>query len=69
MKAYVRTTGVLFALVVFAHLLRLFQESRELAKDPWFLLATAAAAGLAVWAWWLIRGGKVLDDHPKTPPD
>ena len=58
MKAYVGTTGVLFALLVLAHVLRIFQEGRQLATDPWFFLATAAAAGLAVWAWWLIRGDR-----------
>jgi hypothetical protein len=37
MKAYVGTTGVLFALLVVAHFLRIYQERQRLAKDPSFL--------------------------------
>ena len=50
MKAYVVTTGILFGLVTLAHLLRMLYESRALATDPGYLLITAAAAALCVWA-------------------
>jgi hypothetical protein len=70
MKSYVGTTGVLFALLVVAHFLRIYQEGQQLAKDPSFLLITAVVAGLAVWAWWLIRDGKrSRPEHPKVPPN
>ncbi|HEX9407563.1 MAG TPA: hypothetical protein VF975_09620 [Thermoanaerobaculia bacterium] len=55
-KAYIATTGVVFALVVLAHVLRVIQEGSHLAKEPSFMLLTAMAAGLAAWAWSLSRG-------------
>jgi hypothetical protein len=48
MKAYVITTGTVFALVVAAHIWRAVAEGAALAKNPVFLLTTAAAAGLVV---------------------
>ena len=56
MKLYVRTTGVLFGLLTLAHVWRVFVEPR-LAKDPWYLFATAMAAALAIWAAKLLWGG------------
>jgi hypothetical protein len=50
MTGYIRTTGVLFALITFAHLLRMFAEP-HLATDPWYVALTLAAGGLSVWAW------------------
>lgn len=50
MKAYVLTTGILFALLTLAHVLRIVYESRALASDPWYMLITAAIAALSVWA-------------------
>ena len=55
MKAYVLTTGSVFALLTLAHLLRIIVEWPHLAKDPIFLLITVAAGGLCVWAWRLLR--------------
>ena len=55
MKAYVITTGSVFALLTLAHLLRIVVEGPHLAKDPIFLLITVAAGGLCVWAWRLLR--------------
>jgi hypothetical protein len=43
-----------FALVVAAHIWRAVAEGAALAKNPVFLLTTAAAAGLVVWAWWVV---------------
>ena len=50
MKAYVLTTGILFALLTLAHVLRIVYESRALASDPWYMLIPAAIAALSVWA-------------------
>jgi hypothetical protein len=55
MKAYVTTTGAIFALITLAHLLRIVAEGTHLATDPWFMLLTVAAAALCVWAWRLLR--------------
>ena len=50
MTVYIATTGVLFALITAAHILRMFAEP-HVATDPWYLLLTLAAAGFSVWAW------------------
>jgi hypothetical protein len=66
LKAYVVTTGMVFALVVLAHVLRVVEEGSHLVKEPSFILLTAAAAGLAVWAWALTRSKAASrgDQHP-----
>lgn len=38
MKAYLITTGTLFALLALAHLVRTLAEWQRLADDPWFVL-------------------------------
>jgi len=59
MKAYLFTTGTLFALLALAHLLRTITEWPRLAADPWFVLQGrgigVAAAALCFWAWRLLR--------------
>ena len=54
MKAYLITTGVVFALIVAMHVARLFAEGARMAKDPIFIALTLLATGLSVWAWWLL---------------
>jgi len=49
MKAYLGTTGAVFALVTAMHVVRVFAEP-HLVRDPWFVLATVIATALAVWA-------------------
>lgn len=55
MKPYVMTTGTLFGLLTGAHIWRVFEEGRQLATDPWFVVVTLGAAGLCLWAWHLLR--------------
>ena len=55
MKAYLITTGILFALLALVHLWRAILEWPHLIEDPWFLFITLAAAALSVWAWRLLR--------------
>jgi hypothetical protein len=55
LKTYVATTGTLFGLIAIAHVLRIAAE-RHLATDPWYLLLTAAAAALSLWAVRVLRG-------------
>jgi hypothetical protein len=50
MKAYVLTTGAIFALIVVAHVWRIVEEGRHLATDPGFVLITASAVALCLWA-------------------
>lgn len=61
MKGYVVTTGVIFALIVVAHVWRVIEEGARLLSDPWWVTMTLAAAGLSVWAVRLLR----LVDKPR----
>ena len=54
MKAYLSVTAGLFGLVTAVHIWRAVLE-RELATEPWFILITAAAAFLCLWALRLLR--------------
>jgi heme/copper-type cytochrome/quinol oxidase subunit 1 len=54
-RAYVITTGVVFAVLVVVHVLRAIEEGLQLLKEPPFILTTLAAAVLFVWAMSLLR--------------
>ena len=49
------TTGAVFSLITVTHIWRMIGEGSRLAADPGYLLLTAVAAGLGVWAWLLLR--------------
>ena len=49
------TTGVIFALLVVAHVWRVFAESPSLARDPSYIIITLLAGALSVWALSLLR--------------
>jgi hypothetical protein len=55
MKAYLMTTGVMFGLIVAAHIWRAIEEGPGLAKDPFFIVITIAAMALCIWALRLLR--------------
>ena len=54
MRAYVITTGVIFGLLVVAHLWRMVAEP-HFATDPGYILITVAAGLLSVWAGLVLR--------------
>jgi hypothetical protein len=54
-KAYIMITGAVFGLITVAHLARFVAEGPHLMTEPWWVLLTAAAAGLCLWAWRLLR--------------
>jgi hypothetical protein len=54
-KAYLLTTGVIFALLTVLHAWRMFAEAGGPGRDPWFLLITLVAAAFTVWAGVLLR--------------
>jgi uncharacterized membrane protein len=54
MRTYVIVTGVVFALLTAAHVLRLFVEP-HLVRDPWFVGATLISTILALMAWRVAR--------------
>ena len=55
MKAFLWTTGIVFALITVAHIWRVLAESTALARDPWFIFLSLVAAGLSVWSFRLLR--------------
>lgn len=55
MRAYVATTGVLFLLLTLVHLWRVYEEGSNIAKQPFFAIATLMSAALCVWSWRLLR--------------
>ena len=55
MRAYLVTTGVMFALIAVAHVWRIAVESRALATEPWFVGLTFLAVAMSVWAFRLLR--------------
>jgi len=57
MRAYVMITGAVFGLLTLAHVWRVLEEGLHLARDPFFLLITLAAAALCLWACRLLSSG------------
>jgi hypothetical protein len=55
MKAYVVTSGAVFALVFAAHIWRAIAEGVSQTRSPVFMLTTAAAFALVLWAWRVAR--------------
>ena len=54
MKAYLITTGSVFALIVASHIVRFITEGGAL-REPFLWILTFLAAGLSVWAFRLLR--------------
>ena len=52
MRAYLVTTGVLFAAITVAHVFEIVDRQRLFASDA---LILAVSVGLSVWAWRLVR--------------
>jgi len=52
MKAYLFTTGILFAVITVAHVWEVVDRRQLFASDA---LILAASVGLSVWAWRLVR--------------
>jgi hypothetical protein len=48
------TTGVIFGLIVVAHIWRAINEGPGIAKNPLFVFLTLLAVLLCAWAWRLI---------------
>ncbi len=50
MRSYIITSGLLFASLVVAHVLRLFLEGFSVVGNPIFLVTTIASASMSVWS-------------------
>jgi len=55
MRSYLIVTACIFALLVVAHVARLFLEGPGVLRQPVFLTATLCAIGLFAWACYLLR--------------
>ncbi|MEZ6060929.1 MAG: hypothetical protein R3C19_11250 [Planctomycetaceae bacterium] len=51
MRAYIVTSGIIFALITVAHFVRILFENPRLARDPVFVLLTVLTIVMTVWAW------------------
>jgi hypothetical protein len=54
-KPYVITTGAVFGLIFVAHIWRAVVEGPGLARDPVYIILTVVPAGLALWAWHVLK--------------
>ena len=54
MKAYIITSGAIFALITIAHIALIAMETHVL-REPFFLLLTLLAAALSIWAFVVLR--------------
>ena len=54
MKAYVITSGAIFALITIAHIAHMAMETHVL-REPFFLVLTLLAAALSIWAFVVLR--------------
>lgn len=50
MKAYLATTGAVFAILTFLHAWRFVAEQGGPGREPWFLFISLVAAGFTVWS-------------------
>ena len=55
MRLYVIVSGITFALLFAAHVARVFVESYDFAKSPEYLIITAFAAAMSIWAFLSLR--------------
>jgi hypothetical protein len=73
MRAYVIVTGVVWVLILGAHVARLYAEGGHLLTEPSFLVSSLLCLGLAVWAGALTRRAivsrrsKVATGRPADP--
>ncbi len=58
MKAYLITTGIIFALITILHVWKAFAEGPGTAKNPFFIVLTILTTSLSVWAFRLLKISK-----------
>lgn len=59
MKAYLVTTGILFAVIAILHVWRIVAEWNGFDVAFWFVAGVGALAlFLSIWAWTLLAGGR-----------
>jgi len=58
MKAYLITTGLLFAALAALHVYVVVERGPALATDPWPAIVLVIAGGMSVWAGRLLLKGR-----------
>jgi hypothetical protein len=58
MKAYIITTGIIFALITVLHIWKAVAEGPGTAKNPLFIVLTLLTTGLSVWAFRLLMSSR-----------
>ena len=64
MKAYVLITGIVFGLILAAHVARIFAEGPHLLKEPVFMFTSILSVVLVAWAWRVFRQLSQSDKNP-----
>ena len=71
MRRYIMASGALFGLLALIHVARLAMEGAGPLRDPFFIMITLLAAGLATWAVLLLRRpigpNRVVRAYPMLP--
>jgi len=49
-RCYIAATGIVFALMVVAHVARIFVEGPHILAEPIIIVTTLASLGLTIWA-------------------
>ena len=55
MRTYLWVSGAIFAVVVFAHVARLYLEGVPVALEPAFAISTVFSIAMSGWAWYLLK--------------
>jgi hypothetical protein len=50
LRCYVIATGIIFALIFVAHLVRVFVEGSGILLEPMIIVTTLLSLGAAIWA-------------------
>ena len=58
MRTYTFVTGIVFALLVIAHIARTAVEGLHVLRDPFLVASTLLSLGLSIWSVWLILGNR-----------
>jgi hypothetical protein len=67
LRAYVITTGLIFVLVLAAHVARVFAEGFHLVTEPTFAFTSLLSLAVSIWAWRVFRGSSKPNE--KAQPD
>jgi hypothetical protein len=53
-RCYIAATGIVFALMFVAHVVRVFAEGAQILGEPIIIVTSIASLGLVIWAAYLL---------------